>query len=246
MVLIVGAAAVYLWMARGRKVALCFAAVAAVVGGTLMVANTLHFGSPIQSAMQMHAARSTIREGVRPWDTPLWLGLYGTFLSPSRGLLVFSPVFLVCALGLWVGRRDPDRAAWISLTAAGWLAMAASLKWHWWWGGDAYGPRMSLDAIPYWTLLLIPAWRFAAERRSLVIAFVALALFSAIVQAAGAWCYDGRAWDERSAAESVNHHPERAVRWGDSQLLFYLRFPDTHPNASPGAEFAITRCARAS
>jgi hypothetical protein len=207
--------------------------VAAVVGGGLMLANTLHFGSPLQSAVQIHAAQSAVREGARQWDTPFLLGLYGMFLSPSRGLLVFSPVFLASALGLWAGRRDPERAAWFFLAAAGALAVAPSIKWHWWWGGDNYGPRMSVDAIPYWALLLVPAWRYAGERRALALAIMALALFSATVQGAGAWCYDGRAWDERSPSESVNHRPQRLLGWRDSQLLFYLHFPHTRPERIP-------------
>jgi hypothetical protein len=233
MALVVGAAAVYLWVVHGRKVALGFAAFAALVGGGLMLANTVHFGSPLQSAVQIHAAQSAVREGARQWDTPLWLGLYGMFLSPSRGLLVYSPVFLASALGLWAGRRDADRATWLFLAVAGALAVAPSIKWHWWWGGDNYGPRMSVDAIPFWALLLVPAWPYVAGRRALASVLVALALFSATVQTAGALCYDGRAWDERSPGDSINRHPERLLGWTDSQLLFYLRFPATRPERIP-------------
>jgi hypothetical protein len=233
MMLVGMASAVYVAVVYGRWAAVRFAAVAAVVGGGLLALNAVHFGSPFESAQRIYAVQAAAREGARQWDTPLWLGLYGMFLSPSRGLLVFSPVFLACAFGLGAGRREPDRATWIFLAIAGGLALSPGLKWHWWWGGDNYGPRMSVDAVPFFALLLVPAWRHGAGRRGLVVAFAVLALFSATVQAAGAVAYDGRAWDERSPADSINHRPERLLGWSDSQLLFYLRFPRTRPEHIP-------------
>jgi hypothetical protein len=233
LVLVVGAAAGYVALTAGRRALAGFVALAAVVGGGLLVLDAAHFGSPFQSALRTYAGQAAIREGVGQWDTPLWLGLYGMFLSPSRGLLVFSPVFLASGYGLWAGRRDPDRATWGFLGLAGLLALAPGFKWHWWWGGDSYGPRMAVDAVPFLVLLLVPAWQQAAGRRSHALAFAGLALFSAVVQAAGASRYDGLAWDERSPAESVNNHPERLLRWSDSQLLFYLRWPRTEPDRIP-------------
>jgi hypothetical protein len=233
MVLVAAATAIYVAVVYGRWAALRFAAVAAVVGSGLLALNAAHFGSPFESAQRIYALQAAAREGARQWDTPLWLGVYGMFLSPSRGLLMFSPVFLACGFGLWAGRRDPERATWVFLAVAGALALAPGLKWHWWWGGDNYGPRMSVDAVPYLALLLVPAWRHARGRRGLAVAFGVLALFSATVQAAGAINYDGMAWDERSPSESINRRPQRLLGWTDSQLLFYLRFPHTRPDRIP-------------
>jgi hypothetical protein len=233
LVLVLAAAAVYVAVVHGRRAALWFAALAAPVVAGLLALDVAHFGSPLESAQRIYAAQAAAREGVRQWDTPLWLGVYGLLLSPSRGLLVFSPVFLASGYGLVAGRRDPERAAWLFLAAGALLAIAPGLKWHWWWGGDNYGPRMAVDALPFLVLLLVPAWRHAAGRRGLAVAFAAAALFSCLVQAAGALRYDGRAWDEPDLARSVNGHPERLLGWSDSQLLFYLRWPQTHPDRIP-------------
>jgi hypothetical protein len=233
LVLLVGVALVYVIVIRGWRTAAWFAGVAALVVGGLLALNWVHFGSPFASAQRTYALEAAAHEGVRPWDTPLWLGLYGTFFSPSRGLLVYAPVFLASAVGLVVGWRTPERATWLLLAAGAALAIAPGLRWHWWWGGDNFGPRMATDAAPFLALLIVPAWRWGAGRPGLAVAFGAAALFSLVVQAAGAFTFQGAAWDERSAAESVNRHPERLLRWSDSQLGFYLRFPRTHPDRIP-------------
>ncbi len=78
--------------------------------------------------------------------------IVGNLFSPSRGLFVFSPHFvLVLLAGLFWFRRD-----FVLLSFAySWLLfeiIAVSLFPHWW-GGHSYGPRLLTDTVP--ALLLI-------------------------------------------------------------------------------------------
>jgi hypothetical protein len=227
LLLLLPLAVVYVAVIRGARTAAWFTALAALVAGALLILNWTHFGSPLGSAQRAYALAAAAQEHVRPWDTPPWLGLYGMLLSPSRGLFVYGPVFLASVVGLMVGWRQ---ATWRFLAAGAVVAMGPGFLWHWWWGGDNFGSRMTTDAAPFLALLIVPAWTWAAGRRAPAAAFGVAAIFSLVVQAAGAFTFDGKAWDERSPAESVNRHPERLLRWSDSQLVFYLRFPRTSPD----------------
>ena len=233
--MVVVAAAVYLWFVRGRATAAWFAGIAAVVVAGLVALNLAHFGQPLHSGVLAHSIAVARQQGKEIWDTPVWLGLYGLFLSPSRGLLVFAPVFLASFWGAWLGLRgrDGERPAYLFLAAGAILAFAPSVKWHFWWGGAAFGPRLLVDAMPFFTLLALPVWSRLVASRTLSAAAAALALFSALVQGIGAFKYDGLAWDERPGGQSVDSRPERLLSWSDSQLVYYLRLPDTKPQRIP-------------
>jgi hypothetical protein len=231
--LVVLAAAIYIFWLRGKKVASLFAVLAGVVAAGFVTLNVMHFGAPLHSATVAHGAAVVRQQGAGLWDTPLWLGVYGLFLSPSRGLLVYAPIFLASFWGAWLGIRNGERPTWIFLTVAAVLTIAPSLKWHFWWGGASYGPRLMVDAVPFLVLLMVPIWPRTGASHLVAAPVVALALFSALVQGIGAFKYDGRAWDEPSNAPSVDASPDRLLRWSDSQLLFYLRWPATSPDRIP-------------
>jgi hypothetical protein len=231
--LMVVAAAVYIFFVRGRKMAGLFALVAAAVGAGLAALNVLHFGSPWHSGTFAHGLAVARQQGAQLWDTPIWLGVYGLLLSPSRGLLVYAPIFLMSFWGLYLGIRGGERAAWLFLSAAAILTFAPSLKWHFWWGGATFGPRLMVDAAPFLTLLMVPVWPRAGASHLAAAGLAALALFSATVQGIGAFRYDGRAWDEPPTAPSVDSAPDRLLSWSNSQLLFYLSWPPTTPDHIP-------------
>jgi len=68
------------------------------------------------------------------WKTPLWKGLSGLLLSPSRGLFIYSPFFLFALWGLIVVWRGKDRLLQCFSFAGFFLILTAS-KWFDWWGG---------------------------------------------------------------------------------------------------------------
>lgn len=86
--------------------------------------------------------------------------LAGLLVSPSRGLLVFSPLLLV----VWTTRTlacpvwPLTRGWWlVGLAWPGLLVLALS-RWTMWWGGGCYGPRLLTDVLPGLFLLTLRAW----------------------------------------------------------------------------------------
>ncbi|HEY8241708.1 MAG TPA: hypothetical protein VIH35_09690, partial [Kiritimatiellia bacterium] len=82
-------------------------------------------------------------------------GVLGVLVSPSRGLLIYSPFVLVAA---WLPCRYRPQGAALRLA---WLAGAASLLHlvivgvnSTWQGGHCYGPRYTVDFLPWLALLL--------------------------------------------------------------------------------------------
>lgn len=101
---------------------------------------------------------------------------HNILLSPYRGWLVYSPIFILALAGfyyLWKKQR--------ALTA---IAISSILSlviiygfWPSWWGGGSYGSRFLLPAMPFATIGLGFLFKYAKEslRKSLII-FAALAL----------------------------------------------------------------------
>ena len=83
---------------------------------------------------------------VRAFGTPLGEGLLGVLASPTHGLLTFVPWAALALAGLFAGaRRDPLHRALLGAALATILLYA---RWHAWWGGWCFGPRVLCDLSP--------------------------------------------------------------------------------------------------
>ena len=99
-------------------------------------------------------------------ETPLPVGLYGTLLSPSRGLLVYSPFLLVAVVAVMIRRRQVLRHQ-LARTVVLWITLhvlAVSIRAVWW-GGHSFGPRLMVDLMPGFVVLAALAWRELAVPR---------------------------------------------------------------------------------
>jgi len=152
-----------------------------------------------------------------------WEGFLGTLFSPSRGLLVFSPVLIFSFWGMFLGFRDKP-----GLTLN--TCMAGAITAHWisfsmlsyWWAGHSYGPRYFTDILPYFILLLVTALErlaFCGGRveKVLRLIFIALFAFSVFVHARGALNRDVLEWNVRPA--NIAHTKERLWDWSDPQFM---------------------------
>lgn len=136
--------AAWAWRARASRGELALhglAALAALALGALALPYLPRYFSPAKLDPQ----------------TPLLLGLYGTLLSPSRGLLVFCPFAVPVLAAAWRARlwRRP-----LFRLAAVWLGtqvLLLSVKGNWW-GGHSYGPRLLTEAVPALGLMAALAW----------------------------------------------------------------------------------------
>ena len=105
------------------------------------------------------------------------VGFAGLTVSPSRGILIYSPIVLVAVYGAvraWRSPLAPDSAAASlrradALLLARYMSLAALAilltysKFIVWWGGHGYGPRYLTDAMPFIGPLF--ALRAVAARR---------------------------------------------------------------------------------
>jgi hypothetical protein len=202
---------VLLWQRRWR------AALGLAAGGagpllSLAALNLRFFGSPLVGGYDQDN-----------WTDhpPLWVGLAGLTVAPSRGLFVYSPALLVAVVGAWRLRRDggltpgaqgggpgeggpsaADRgvvAAWLAAAVA---TLAFYARWHDWRGGWCYGPRFLCETMPLWCLLF--ALGHASLRRGwarrLSGALVAASVLVHLLGVAGRGGYVP--WQERHADDA--------------------------------------------
>lgn len=88
--------------------------------------------------------------------TPAPIALYGILLSPSRGFFIYSPFFMLTAVGLIRYRQPLLKSApvWYLLSWSVGLILLVS-RFQIWWGGFSFGPRLLTDMVPAWVLLTI-------------------------------------------------------------------------------------------
>jgi hypothetical protein len=145
------------------------------------------------------------------------VGLAGDLISPGRGLLAFTPVFLFAVWSMLRQKWNTPLAPWLTaLAVAHWMAVAAYISN--WWAGHCYGPRFFTDITPIFVLFLIPYLeRWESLRSAARIAFVALAMVSVGIHLRGGWSLAVYRWNVDPA--NIDQHPERNWDWSDPQFL---------------------------
>jgi hypothetical protein len=202
--LILIAVGVYLMIAHRRHV-LAYAAAATPPLLFLAAFNAYHFGSPLRfgQTLRGEAEAQAIAGSGGAWQTPLLEGLAGHLVSPSRGLLVFSP-FLIFALwgavSIW---RNRAYASLRPLTIAVAAILLLSSKWYYWWGGWSFGYRLIVDLAWFLVLFLVPTLDAVFRRKWLLGLLVLLVSWSVGVQVLGAFAYNLRDWNARPAGYVV-------------------------------------------
>jgi hypothetical protein len=128
-----------------------------------------------------------------------WSGLPGLLVSPTRGLLVFSPLLVFVPVGLIQRLRAPSSrglAVALSFAAAAQLLVYSQTDWR---AGVSWGPRYLTDLLPILVWMLAPAPLFLRPlARGLLVLTMAA---SVVVQAIGAFWYT-TASDELIYAEN--------------------------------------------
>ncbi|MBI4670404.1 MAG: hypothetical protein HY741_01880 [Chloroflexi bacterium] len=153
--------------------------------------------------------------------------LAANLVSPSRGLLIFSPIVLLSIGGLVLALQDRSHRA-LALALAVILVLhsfiIASVN-HWargWVAGWAIGPRLYTDMLPYLIYFLIPVlawlpalsktWRVLAAAGLVVLATTSFAIHfhCATSMACMAWNY---------TPIDIDRAPQRIWDWSDPQFL---------------------------
>jgi hypothetical protein len=169
-------------------------------------------------------------------------GPAGLLISPSRGLLVYSPFLIFAVVGFvmaWRTRAD-ERSLFVRDASLATLGIYGVYSlFGAWWAGWAYGSRYLSDAQPLFALAVAYAIDQGALARlgARVIFGLSLA-FAIVVHFAGAsWYYffwNGYHWDVTPNIDLTSY---RVWDWSDPQWWFAVRqmLVDPGPTLVPAA-----------
>lgn len=199
-------------VAHRRRLA-AYLARAAIVAVPFVAVNLVAYGALLPPYYSADKVGGT--------SEPLVAAL-GLFVSPSRGLLWYSPIVVLSLVGVAIRarRRQLDAVdAVIGLTVAGMFAVVAA--WPNWWGGSSYGPRLLAETMPFACWYLVPAFEGLRERRRgrarLLVAGYAVVGAAVLANAQGALMRASVCWN--SVPSFVDSAPQRLWDWSDPQVL---------------------------
>ncbi len=171
-----------------------------------LVYNNHYFDDPFRT--QFEVAQKNF------WSTPLFEGLANILISPSRGLLIYSPVLIFAIIGMILTWKKSGTLLLRYLSIGVIANILLYSKFFCWWAGYTYGPRLLADITPILCLFLIET-KFLFTKTYLKIAFFVLAAFSITAHAIGAYA-DHMRWN---ADFDINLHPKVGWYWKDNQLV---------------------------
>lgn len=222
------AVALIVWLAvRRRDLVLRAVGGAAAVAVATMALLAL-LGSPIPPPYY-GGGRVDLHDGLLD-------ALAANWVSPSRGLLLTTPVVLLAVPGAVHWWRDRDRrplvVALVVTVVAVWLSVSAFPQW---WAGHTFGPRFMTEALAPLFLLALPAldrwvpggdsapsWVTTAERaRAALAVVVLLSVWSVGVHALGATTRQTSCWN--TTPVDVDDDPGRVWSVADAQAVRPVR-----------------------
>lgn len=165
------------------------------------------------------------------WKTPFFTGFFGNLISPSRGLLMISPVLILSFIGaalllMSLRRKELSHSALILCFLLAFLAQLLLIsKKTDWTGGSSFGNRLLIDTLPFLCFLFLPALERLDRlgrtplRKLAWSVFISLLVLSLCLQLIGIIPYDHGSWNLRGSLDKL------AWEWKDSQIMFYLRHP---------------------
>jgi MFS family permease len=202
------------WLATraGWRRTLVPGVIVGIAAGVTIATNYAWFGHVLGAAPRLESIHPETHGVPGTISRTPWVGALGLLISPSRGLLVFSPFVLVAL----AARRAPAELGLRWLTAGVAVQFAVYASYTVWWGGHTYGPRYTMDLIapmaPMIALGFVRALTLVWTRIGVVI----LVLWSMLVAGAGAFIYPNDAWNTSPAEVDRFHHRLWEVR--DSQI----------------------------
>ncbi len=208
------------WRAGGWGLVVVLGAVAVAVAAH----NWSTFGSLQGGYALINRTHAQFHGVDGTWSLAIPRGLAGLLVSPSRGLLVYSPVLAVAFLGLVRGCAGPAGTPVRYLSLAVGASFLTLGTYTVWWGGHSFGPRLLTDILPALVLGIVPAWPAVwrpGPRRWLAAAAFAASVMAEVV---GAFSFPSpREVEWNMTPKDVDWAHERLWDWHDPQLIRLLR-----------------------
>ncbi len=192
----------------------------------LLSYNAYYFDSPF-SFGQLSVGKTVAewKTGVSDtWQTPIWTGLSGLLFSPSRGLLIFSPVAI---FGLWALFKVLflKEQYFLKAVALSFLILLVTAsKWFDWWGGLCYSYRPIVDTMPFLAILSVLTVPIMMKNNVRKWILSLALLWSIYTQVLGAFAYNLYDWNTKNG-ESIDEPQFRKRLWSinDAQIVFYTQ-----------------------
>jgi hypothetical protein len=156
-----------------------------------------------------------------------WTALYGNLLSPSRGLLIYSPFILIAWLCFGSSTKEFKlKTSWLLIGIA-WpvLHLICISRFPHWWGGWSYGPRLMTDVLPGLFLLNIRTWPVITKSfysKLAIIILTGASLFAIYINTYQGLFNTYNIGYNWNAEPSVDTFPEYIFNWK------YPQFMDSH------------------
>jgi len=205
-----------------RKIAV-YSGALAFSSSPFILYNLLNFGSLFGG----YIANATLLQ----LSPAIPVAVLGYLVSPNRGIFFFSPVLIFSLVGFWVVLKNKVtlnltiRRTVLLFSLCIPLNLLIFCSFPIWWGGESFGYRYLVDALPIFAVLL----GFATEARGLLkspmkslvkYVFMLFVIWSIVVQVCGAFYYYYD-WDMKTSQhESVNSNPARIWNITDMQIFY--------------------------
>jgi hypothetical protein len=199
-----------------RRTALWLLAGAAIPLAAVVLYNLGVVGSVIGGYSTIHKPPMSL------FQQSMLAGIAGLLVSPTRGLLLFSPFLIFVLLGLRQRLRTPGTrrlAIALSVAAIAQLLLYARTDWR---AGTCWGPRYMTDVLPVLVWMLAPAPLILQPLGRAVLVLTVAA--SATVQAIGAFWYTGT-----SEQIIFGDPPSMRAAWDFANVPFRIEL--RHPRA---------------
>lgn len=164
------------------------------IGGTilpalsLMTYNFTHFGSIVQAGYG---------EETYQWTGNVFEGFAGLFISPGRGLFIFSPFLIFGFIGIFKFLKNNVKDnLMIALGIATIIHILAVTRWHGWHGGYVWSYRLLVDIVPFLILFIPYSGISLSKYKNRIFRF--LVIYSIFIQFLGVSTFRGirnNPWD---------------------------------------------------
>ena len=219
--IVVVCVALFVWRHYRRDFP-AFALYGAAWGAAFIFYSLWTFGQPIPDYYLWFGRMGDTRQ--------MEMALLAYLISPSRGLLVFTPA-LVMPLYLVTRHWCDLYHRWLALMSVAVIVwyVATVCAFSKWWGGWSYGPRLLGSLIPWWVLLAALGFQAllrycgrqqanrskALYRRVVVICGVFTAVIGIAINCWGANSWAPFLWNY---AVQIDLHPQRVWNWSQAQF----------------------------
>ncbi len=147
-----------------------------------------------------------------------WSAALGLLASPSRSIVIFSPVLAYLPFAMYYGLRSRCRIFVAMLAMMMFADFLANVMFWKWWAGFSYGPRISADLTYTGCLLIliVIGTLSGPKRKRAIRVATALLVLGLPIGFAGIFCRETRLWN---SYPSVDDHPQVVWDWRYPQFL---------------------------